>query len=235
MTQSDADRNSDMGHLWVTTLAGAAVVAGGIFLCFRRRRRTDHVVEPGAGQLSLSSTPATVWRTSHFAKEWYQDAVLQAEIESSRGARRREIIFAVCCVESYLLEWVRDVVLQRDFGELVEYFPTDNRDGIRDRWKRVIKQLAEENRIAQGQDLGGNVWEEFRLLVEYRDGLVHGNSSRPESSSQLDDRQPTPSPDALDGLKPGWASNVVHGLVHDLHDTIDTPAPSWLVQPCCGS
>lgn len=64
----------------------------------------------------------TVWNIATFAPEWYADALREALL-SGRDARRREIVFAVCCAESYLIEWVRDHVLNKQYNELEKFFP----------------------------------------------------------------------------------------------------------------
>ena len=79
--------------------------------------------------LVWKSFPATVWITETFAPDWFADAIHESHLEGP-GARRREIIFGVCCAESYLLEWVRDEVLNREFGKLKSYFPPDDRKGV---------------------------------------------------------------------------------------------------------
>jgi hypothetical protein len=70
----------------------------------------------------------TAWKSYSFAPEWFADASREAGVEGSpglerRGARRREVLFAVCAAESYVFEWVRDTVLNRDFEKLKKYFP----------------------------------------------------------------------------------------------------------------
>ena len=57
-----------------------------------------------------------LWATASFARAWFSDALEEAGVVNDSDARRREIVFAVCFAESYLLEWVRDVVLSRDFA-----------------------------------------------------------------------------------------------------------------------
>ena len=64
----------------------------------------------------------TTWLSYSFAREWYSDALNEACKRNDHHARRREIVFAVSSSESYLLEWVRDAVLQRDFHKLETLF-----------------------------------------------------------------------------------------------------------------
>jgi hypothetical protein len=66
-----------------------------------------------------------LWTSSSWARDWFEDA-LSAAKEAGRHARRRETLFAVCCAESYLFEWVRDEVLKGKYDELAKYFPPGN-------------------------------------------------------------------------------------------------------------
>jgi hypothetical protein len=117
---------------------------------------------------SLSSgvgfTDAIVWQTSSFAAEWFADALAEARL-IGRNARRREILFAVCAAESYLFEWVRDVVLGRAFDELSTYFPPGNRRGVRDKCKKIPKLLADKGGFRQ-PDWSGHV-ADFERLVDF--------------------------------------------------------------------
>jgi hypothetical protein len=75
-----------------------------------------------------------------FAKDWFNDAHNEVTKETSdliaaAAARRREIIFSVCALESYLLEWTREILLSR-YGEaellnkLNRYFPKGDRSRL---------------------------------------------------------------------------------------------------------
>ena len=63
----------------------------------------------------------TFWLHASFASKWFGDAHREAALEGG-DARRREILLAVCFVESYLLEWTRDEALRRDYRALSRYF-----------------------------------------------------------------------------------------------------------------
>jgi hypothetical protein len=178
------------------------------------------------------------WISLTFAPAWYTDAIEQTKLPKSRDSLRREIIFAVCATESYLYEWVRDEVLKHDYPKQEKYFPPGDRSGITKRWKEVVRQLAADNYIPRVQNFVTNIWTDFRKLALLRNGLVHGLASRPEElpdpnhpAIQPKDAQPLPSPTELDQLVPGWPTRVVHDLLADLHATVGTPAPSWLVHP----
>jgi hypothetical protein len=73
---------------------------------------------------SHSAGNLTLWVTYSFASDWLSDAKSEAATPLSAASRRREVLFAVCFAESYLYEWVRDRVLERDFARLAGFFPT---------------------------------------------------------------------------------------------------------------
>jgi hypothetical protein len=169
-----------------------------------------------------------VWITGTFASSWYADAVEQARLGKGADYRRREISFAVSAIESYLVEWVRDTVLSRRYEELPGIFPPQVKVGIEERWKRTIKELTRRGLIAKGQSFGAKVWSDFTTLVEHRNGLLHGRSSRPFGGHQPADLQPNPSGNALAEFEPGFAVRIVTAPIEDLHAATGTPAPDWL-------
>ncbi len=178
----------------------------------------------------------TVWLTYPFASEWFEDALHEAKTGTNHNARRREIVFAVLCAESYLFEWVRDRVLDRsDFVKLVKdlnkYFPPSGKEGVREKWKAVPKKLKNDGLIPAVPDLKQAYWSDFIELVEMRNGLVHARASRPETVQQPQKEKPLPSKGDLDQLPSGWATNVVVELIKNLHRSVGTPPPSWLVVP----
>ena len=140
-------------------------------------------------------------------------------------------MFAVCFAESYLFEWVRDKVLQRDFGRLNKFFAPGEQRGVVEKWKDVPKALLDAGLIKAVPNLGQPWWEDWLNLVKMRNGLIHARASRPETSSQPEDEQPFPSKSDLDALNPGCAVKVVVKLVRELHAAVGTSAPCWLVEP----
>jgi len=149
----------------------------------------DQTISGGTIPSEESVGELTVWLTYSFAPEWFEDALHEAKTDTNHNARRREIVFAVCCAESYLFEWVRDSILdKRDFEKLVKYlsecFPPGRRDGVIDKWKDVPKKLQNDGFIPAVPDFSQAYWREFRQLVEMRNGLVHALASRPETAQQ---------------------------------------------------
>ena len=84
---------------------------------------STQVIRPSSIPSDEAFGMPTIWQTYSFAPEWFADALHEAGQTGNHHARRREIIFAVCFAESYLVEWVRDEVLNRDFNLLNQYFP----------------------------------------------------------------------------------------------------------------
>ena len=180
---------------------------------------------------SQSAGALTLWVTYSFAPEWFNDAKAEVNTPPTPASRRREILFAVCFAETYLYEWVRDQALQRDFSRLADFFPIQDRRGIRERWKEVTKKLAHEGLMPRAPDFNDRYWHEFTRLVDYRDGLVHALASRPESASLASGEEPRPSIKTLDTLAPGWPTRVVVALLQHLHDAGGTKSPDWLTLP----
>jgi hypothetical protein len=183
--------------------------------------RGDDVVEVG------ERTNTELWVAASWASGWYADALREARAGLDVDVRRREIVFAVCCVESYLFEWARALVGPRVVNE---YFPPGRRLGIREKWKLVLEQLATSNKIRATPSFGGSDWAEFTKLVAYRDGLIHASASRPTSDADADAMPPVPAVEVLQQMRAGWPINVVCDLVENLHRTIGTSTPRWLVR-----
>jgi hypothetical protein len=170
----------------------------------------------------------TAWRKANFAMSWYGDAVAEAR-EAGPAARRRETLFAVYLVESYLYEWVRDSYCLDDELCLLRLFPAARRVGIKDRWKGVLKQLFTEGLIPAYPGFGSVAWSQFASLVKLRDGLVHGAASRPVDTQKPSSiALPVPDLGQLDGIQPGWPTNTAVELIESAHLVARTTAPEWL-------
>jgi hypothetical protein len=138
-------------------------------------------ITPKAASIELNVLAPEVWLRATFAPKWFADTSHEATLQGG-DARRREIVLAVCFIESYLLEWTRDEVLKGNFRALDDYFPADDREGITDRWKTVTKKLVADDRINARPDyLRSAAWADFIKLVRCRDGLVHARTGRPQT------------------------------------------------------
>ena len=184
-----------------------------------------------------SAAHITPLRSHRFAPEWFDDALAEAgdqvisSIPQNRGAKRREIVLSVCCMESYLFEWTFHDVLGGDNKRVLAYFPDNDKTGIIDRCKIVTKKLYEDGLLASRPDFGTfREWQSFRKLVDFRNGLVHANASRSETVTP-DEPSPSPSLDDLDGMPRGWAVRVIVDLINHLHRAAGTLPPPWLVEP----
>lgn len=189
--------------------------------------RENTSITPHTGELGLVGGMVTLWRSALFARGWFEDAKREAA-QTGVDPRRREILFAVCFAESYLVEWVRDDVLQRKFDRLKEYFPLYDTRGVTDRWKDVPKLLLAQRLIQAIPDYGRQTWADFRKLVDYRNGLVHADASRPQADNTPPEAAPSPSPDDLARMEPGWPTRVVVALVRELHAKAGTKQPEWI-------
>jgi hypothetical protein len=69
----------------------------------------------------------------------------------------------------------------------------------------------------------------WNRLVDFRDGLVHANSSRPLVPGGGGPKPPMPSKDDVEALTPGWALGIVVARIRKLHEAAGTAAPDWLV------
>ncbi len=171
--------------------------------------------------------PPTAWHASNFAEAWLRDAVAEISIETI-DARRREIIFAVCFTESYIFEWAR---MKLTPTEVDTYFPTDSRDPnyrrpLLKKWVEVPRELASDDIIRERPTLDVS---DLGRLVDYRNGLVHAESSRPEPiGGPPIERKAFPTTSDLAELEPGWATTIVVNLVKQLHDQIGEDPPKYI-------
>ncbi len=167
-----------------------------------------------------------------FGEAWFADALREAREPQGRDAMRREIAFAVCFAESYLYEFVPGHLFSGRYEALFKYVPSDDRRGIRDRWKEVLRNLHRDGKLKAIPDFSRErSWSEFSKLITYRDGLVRAKVSRPATSGQRDEEKPLPAPEDLDRLPAGWAVTTVVELAQSLHDCTGIPTPAWLVVP----
>lgn len=168
--------------------------------------------------------------TCSFASKWFKDALREARM-SDYDSRRREIIFAVCFAESYLVEWVRDEVLVRGFQKFNHYFPSDRKRGVCKKWKEIPKQLYCDGLIPKEPNYDATYWDEFTVLVKYRNGLIHAAVSRPVNITIPPRGKSSSGGDIFHYVPQGRATRVVVELVKRLHEAVGTPTPAWLVVP----
>ncbi len=192
------------------------------FIMSEDNQEPENVVY-GSAHFSVGGT-LTVRGFVHFtfAPKWFEDALTEARRPSSLDTKRREIVFAACCVESHLLEWCLGILVKAGPVErLLEFFPADDRRSVQDRWKEVTKKLHSDGLIPDRPDFGGPHGKEWTRLFEFRNALVHANVSRPDD----------PDPHELDEMKPGWAVRIVIERIRRLHTAAKTDPPAWLIEP----
>ena len=180
---------------------------------------------------------ATMIVMADFARDWFDDACNEATKETA-AARRREIIFAVCTLESYLLEWVRKILLSRYshaelLGRLDKYFPGGQRNSIVRKWKAVPEALYADRLIKEKPDLNGKTWQTFKKTVYeyYRNALIHASVSRPQKKVTAFPGPPADWKAELGKLRAGWAIEIVAELIRGLNDKAGTLTPDWLDDP----
>lgn len=203
--------------------------------CPRPRR----VVEAEAHLVAHACMSGSLTLLRHYAQQRFADACVQAVSTESdaRQPRRREILFAVCFADSYLYEWVRDHLdawMKQQgrpgdqWDEFFDLFPPADRRGVTERWREIPRSLADRGLIPGAPDLGGTHGEEWKRLVAFRDGVVHGKLSRPDRSSAPPEELAVPTAEQLRTLPPGWAVRVVVERVRLLHLAAGTQPPAWL-------
>jgi hypothetical protein len=176
-------------------------------------------------EFNLGET-AKIWAAAVLAPAWYEDALREAAIRDW-GARRREIILSVCFAETYLYEFVRDTFIQQP-NEIYEFFPIDDRRGVYDRWRDVSNKLLEDKKLVRRPDYGAPHGTQWCRLLDFRDGLVHANASRPESGDYDLPLPPEPRIQDLRELPKGWAIDTAVERVVRLHQASKQPIPSWI-------
>lgn len=188
----------------------------------------DFRIQPATGNYSVQGQQVGLWKYGTYAHAWFADAKREASLGNDQ-AQLREIIFAVCAVESYLFEWVRNDILNGEFRLLTHYFPVNQKPiGITERWKQVINHLHEDGTITGKPSFGESYWEEFIELVDFRNGLVHGRASRPDTAGLPEAEQPGPTAEELLQKGRGWAVKVTINLIKKLHEAVGTIPPDWL-------
>lgn len=173
---------------------------------------------------------AGFWVLANFAQAWLKDAIKEALVKKNRDSLRREIVFSVCFVESYLVEWLRDGVFKKNIEIILQYPPINQRKGISKKLKMVLKDLHSKKLIPNKPDFNQTYWEEWIELVDFRNGLVHALSSLPDSGSVKNRKKPIASPSELSKLSPGWAAKTAINLVKKLHEFAGTSAPDWVIK-----
>jgi hypothetical protein len=168
--------------------------------------------------------PLTVEQFHHWAPSWFTDALGEATSGKPPDPARREIVFATCFLESYIFEWVHDLrgAVLNDYFPPKKRFKDDPRyrRSLEDKWKCVPEELFDDK-----------VLRIKRLLVKYRNGLVHAAASRPVIAGQRQteaEKRTPPLGKMHDPKTKGWALTIAVDLVRDLHKQLGTKEPPHL-------
>ncbi len=108
----------------------------------------------------------------------------------------------------------------------------DTRMGVTQAYQEIPKRLFEMGLIPSKPDFGGPHGEDWKLLVAFRDGLVHGHASRP--TYEPPDAGTAGLPDQIPSIEDfiaygrGWACAVVSERIRRLHAAAETSPPPWL-------
>jgi hypothetical protein len=157
-----------------------------------------------------------------FAPAWFADAVHEAVNGRGLHARRREVIFAICFAEAYIVEWALHDVFEGDVQRFEMYFPRGRRRrSAIDKWREVPDEMHRDGVIPKAPKRRAAYWQRFQELSEERDRLVHAVISRPEDRSAM----------KLADVPAGWAIRTAVNLVKNLHETLGTKVPAWMVLP----
>lgn len=130
-----------------------------------------------------------VTATSRYAEAWFLDALAEARGGplGDRHARRREIVFAALCAESYLYEWTVAVFSARYDGAelhdaLGKYFPKPDFGAVEEGKKAVTKRLrAMDDVLQSGQPDPGAL---TALVAEARRNLATIPGQPPAAADQ---------------------------------------------------
>jgi hypothetical protein len=137
-----------------------------------------------------------------------------------------------------LYEWTLHVALNGRFEEMDDYFVKLNENtgklvlrSVTELWKDVTKRLHDEGLLPGAIDSSDYHGSDWHRLIEFRNGLVHANASRPDVAGKPEFKRPEPSLEDLTATSPGWATRVVAERIKRLHKAAGTDPPPWLVEP----
>ena len=180
--------------------------------------------------VKFGTPTVTAWFSETLTPYWIEEA-LSAQGDASASGRRKEVIFAVAASESFLVEWTRDDVFERNVKACAAYFLAREHQPVLERWKELPKNFEEVRLISAAPDFGSSkAWPEFTSLVSTRNALVHGSYSRPRATEGLSGKNPPLSPQDLLSKRPGWAVQVVARIALELCTAAGTPPPDWAIR-----
>lgn len=196
--------------------------------------------EPGNYSLRASGTvraqgSVSMLVYSHYAEDWWTDACREVPASDAdegeiRHSMRRQIVFAVCALESWFFEWVRDDLLGQVRRAAVIFTPPPKQNaGVRIR--RIAKRLHREGELPNEPAFDSPDWQELPRLIRHRDGLVHGVASLPRGDVPEEAQKAMPTPKELRTWAPSEALMTVRRAVKLVTSFADAEPPDWMEVP----
>lgn len=192
----------------------------------------DYVLEAEPGHYQFEVHSATAYITQDYAPDWWEDALKSVpDGAGDAGAMRRQIVFAVCALESWFFEWVRDDVLE-DATQSSVLFADITARGLPNRIKCVLGEMHSRGRLDAEPGYGeSDAWQDLHELLRHRNGLVHALASRPRGDIPEEAEGPRPDFRELTEMEPAWPVSVVRGVVELLSSFDDAEPPEWMELP----
>lgn len=195
---------------------------------------TSRTVRMSARAVGTSSTEARAHVFTSYAERWWEDARSEVpaagasdEDGATRHAVRRQVVFAVCAMESWFFEWVREDVLG-DVTAAARLFD-DAPDPVSDRVKFVLRELHDHGEIDGEPSFGDSeAWDDLHDLLGHRNGLVHALASLPRGDVPPDAGESRPTPRELAELAPARPLEVVRNAVDLMTSFADDAPPDWM-------
>ncbi|MCH8988210.1 MAG: hypothetical protein IIA92_05315 [Chloroflexi bacterium] len=184
------------------------------------------MVQPKPIKAKASVVSPSIWQSANFAESWYRDA-LKESVAGGADARRREILFATCFLESYIFEWARRNLQIEEVNNFLISKPRRMRS-LLTKWKKIPQELFEADKLNTKPVLDVSGLDD---LIKHRNGLVHAHASRPANPSQAAETMPFPTINELEHREPGWACKIAVELISELHRQIGTAVPDYLEMP----
>lgn len=200
----------------------------------QRDEGEDHILEAEPGRYGLELAQSTFLSWATFAQRWYWDALEhvpgdEVSYFEERDALRRQVVFAVCALESWFFEWVRDELLEEriDATDVFGGYAT-----FPERVKGVMREVERRGGLERPFTCGeSSEWEEVIALLGVRNGLVHAGASRVGGNLPEGTQPPEPTAADLRALAPFEPLRIVRDAVRFLTSFADQEEPAWMQLP----
>jgi hypothetical protein len=180
--------------------------------------------QPETCRLRFKGHTPTVIVGQSLALHWFKDAIHESQGDSWHNVRR-EIIFSATFLESYLFDWAQNQLIN-DIGLLLDEFPHEGFiPSLTNKWGELVSKVF---RLRSLGNPPAKENPELERLVNYRNRLLHGQTSRLEISSVENLSWPIPSVEELKKLGNGWALSVSLKCVQSLHFHAGSEVPEYL-------